>query len=130
VILCGRASEDEVLRAIAAGAAGYVAGGDSLADLQRVIQSVGQGGAQCSAGAAQALLENIRRLAGASSARQTQPLTAQEQEVFGLLAQRLRNKEIARRLGLTLPAVKSHVHRVLKKLRVRSRREAARCVTI
>ena len=52
-------------------------------------------------------------------------LTAREREILGLVAQGLANKEIARRLQIELPTVKSHIHSILKKLGVNSRTEAA-----
>jgi two-component system nitrate/nitrite response regulator NarL len=42
-------------------------------------------------------------------------LSARELEVAALVAQGLANKEIARRLGLSLATVKDHVHRILQK---------------
>jgi LuxR family transcriptional regulator, maltose regulon positive regulatory protein len=53
-------------------------------------------------------------------------LTPREAEVHALLAQGLRNREIAERLFLTEGTVKVHVHRVLEKLGVRTRTAAAR----
>lgn len=48
-------------------------------------------------------------------------LTARERTVADLLAAGLRNKEIADRLGIALPTVKDHVHRVLAKTGFSSR---------
>jgi two-component system, NarL family, nitrate/nitrite response regulator NarL len=45
--------------------------------------------------------------------------------VVGLLAEGLSNKEIAKRLGIAIHTVKSHVHNVLEKLALRSRLEVA-----
>jgi DNA-binding NarL/FixJ family response regulator len=52
-------------------------------------------------------------------------LTAREREILGLAGEGLTNKEIARRLHIELPTVKSHMHNILEKLHVRSRTEAA-----
>jgi DNA-binding NarL/FixJ family response regulator len=50
-------------------------------------------------------------------------LTARESEVLGLILLRYSNAQIAERLGLRLPTVKTHVRGLLRKLGVRSRRE-------
>jgi two-component system nitrate/nitrite response regulator NarL len=52
-------------------------------------------------------------------------LTPREQQVLGLLADGLSNKLIARELDLSLGTVKVHVKHVLKKLKLRTRVEAA-----
>jgi DNA-binding NarL/FixJ family response regulator len=52
-------------------------------------------------------------------------LTAREREILVLAGEGLTNKEIARRLHIELPTVKSHMHNILEKLHVRSRTEAA-----
>jgi DNA-binding NarL/FixJ family response regulator len=52
-------------------------------------------------------------------------LTTREREILELAGEGLTNKEIARRLQIELPTVKSHMHNILEKLHVRSRTEAA-----
>lgn len=53
-------------------------------------------------------------------------LTEKERQVLILLAKGMSNKEIAKQLGISLQTVKAHVSRILQKLKVRSRAEAAR----
>jgi DNA-binding NarL/FixJ family response regulator len=57
-------------------------------------------------------------------------LTARELEVLALIAQGLSNKEIAAKLTVSLPTVKTHVHNVLFKLGARRRIDAGRLLHV
>lgn len=54
-------------------------------------------------------------------------LTDREREILALVAQGLRNDQIAHRLGLKPSTVKFHLQNIFQKLGVRNRTEAARC---
>jgi DNA-binding NarL/FixJ family response regulator len=72
------------------------------------------------------LLARVRRLIhGAPSSSNTKArLTHREREVLGLLAEGLRQKEIASRLFISERTVGTHIEHILAKLGVRSRAEA------
>ena len=53
-------------------------------------------------------------------------LTFREREIAALVAAGLSNKEIARQLYLSVSTVKAHVHALLKKLSIASRRDVSR----
>jgi DNA-binding CsgD family transcriptional regulator len=55
-----------------------------------------------------------------------EPLTAREHEVLALVADGLRNREIAERLGITEHTVKFHLAAVFGKLGATSRTDAVR----
>jgi two-component system, NarL family, nitrate/nitrite response regulator NarL len=55
-------------------------------------------------------------------------LTSRETEIAGLVAEGLLNKQIARRLGIRIVTVKSHVHSLMRKLQVRRRGQVGRRV--
>ena len=50
-------------------------------------------------------------------------LSSREKEVVGLIGKGLRNKEIAQRMHISEPTVKSHLNRIFQKLNVKSRSE-------
>jgi DNA-binding NarL/FixJ family response regulator len=56
---------------------------------------------------------------------QPHELTPREQEILELIGEGLTNQEIANRLYIELGTVKNHVHSILQKLNVDSRRKAA-----
>jgi DNA-binding NarL/FixJ family response regulator len=69
----------------------------------------------------------LDRLLAREAARQqiTRTLTQREIELVRLVAEGLRNKEVAFRLGITEGTVKIHLHRIYDKLQVSSRIELA-----
>jgi DNA-binding CsgD family transcriptional regulator len=103
--------------------------GDEAA-LQRALAEFNQLGARPMAAA---VTQRLRRLGALGIARGPRPttranparLTAREMEVWDLLAEGLRNAEIANRLSVSTKTVDHHVSAVLAKLGVRTRTEAA-----
>jgi two-component system nitrate/nitrite response regulator NarL len=118
--------EGEVIAFAEAGASAYVTVDGSMDDLASVVQSVKRGEVLCSPGMAAGL---FRRVAVLSRDRQLDPidekLTARELDVLRLIEEGLSNKEIAAALSIELSTVKNHVHRILEKLHVHRRSEAA-----
>lgn len=116
----------EVMALAEAGASGYVALDGSIEDLAAVVDSVSRGETLCSPVIAATL---FRRVAALTRERQLEPiaekLTVRELDVLGLIEEGLSNKEIATALVIELPTVKNHVHRILEKLHVHRRTEAA-----
>lgn len=102
-----------------AGIAGYIPPDGSMAQVADAVQLVASGVAACPPEVAAVLL---RRVAGLAPNRATTAaLTAREIEVARLVQSGLSNKEISRRLTISLPTVKNHVHHILDKLKVDSR---------
>jgi two-component system, NarL family, nitrate/nitrite response regulator NarL len=125
-------SEKAILHYIEVGATGYVLKEDSVDKLLKTVRAAYGGEAIVSPQIAAALMSRLARLAnlyGQGPLKQTwhesDELTRREQEVLHLIAQGLSNQEIANRLYIQVGTVKNHVHSVLRKLNVNSRKEAA-----
>jgi len=107
--------EDDVHHALQAGARGYLAKSVSGAELLAAIEAVSAGKVY--------VAENLRRRL---DRRQRRPdLTRRELEVLQHIVEGHSNKEIASALGLSEVTVKVHVGRVLQKLEVDDRTQAA-----
>jgi DNA-binding NarL/FixJ family response regulator len=112
-----------VVRAIRAGARGYVSKEVEPSALAAAIRAVAAGHVLLGPEIAAELLRPGPADA-AGSAIQPQ-LTAREREVLELIARGLSNREIARALTLSEKTVKTHVSNVLMKLGVSDRTQAA-----
>ena len=119
-------SEEEVIALAEAGASAYVTPDASIENLAAVVQGVERGEVLTSPGMVAGL---FRRIAALARERTVDPieenLTARELDVLRLIEEGLSNKEIAAALSIELATVKNHVHRILEKLHVHRRSEAA-----
>jgi DNA-binding NarL/FixJ family response regulator len=133
VLIIGVADHPEIiLRAIEAGAVGYVLSDESVADLVAKIRAAHRGKALVSPEIAGALIARIAELVEVRPIPeyryrldQIGELTPREQEVLDLIAAGLSNQHIAQRLVIEVGTVKNHVHSILQKLDVSSRDDAA-----
>jgi DNA-binding NarL/FixJ family response regulator len=120
-------SEDVIVEYIEAGITGYVLHDESADELVDKIRAVAKGEATVSPNVVAALMERIVRLKemcdDIENDTQLSELTPREREVLELLGQGLSNQEIARRLVIEVGTVKNHVHNILKKLDLNSRRD-------
>ncbi|MEM6454438.1 MAG: response regulator transcription factor [Acidobacteriota bacterium] len=130
ILPMGLSQEEVIVSCIEAGACAYVPHEASFEELVETIESVYLERAPCSPEVAASAFARLAQLSREYPRRVRQPLpasarlTPREFEVLKQLAIGLRNKEIAQRLDITLPTVKNHVHKILSKLKVKSRREA------
>jgi DNA-binding NarL/FixJ family response regulator len=120
VVLTSVSEEDaSVVRAVRAGAIGYVLKDAETDVLVQTIRSAAEGQAHLSPRAAARLMREMR------SPRNEVPLTERERQVLREVATGRTNKQIARSLHIAETTVKSHVRAILDKLGVRSRTQAA-----
>jgi DNA-binding NarL/FixJ family response regulator len=108
-----------------AGIAGLVTPDGTFGDLTNTIMSARREELVCSPRVAGMLLRHVRALAIRGEISSDASLTPREIEIAQLIERGLMNKEIASRLGIELPTVKNHVHRILEKLGARRRADAA-----
>ena len=127
VVLTASGTEENLLSAIRAGAAGYLLKTEPPERIASFLEGVANGEAALSGSLARRLLEQVRngngRGAGVPDAI-AGTLSAREVEVLLLLDDHLGTDEIAGRLYISEHTVRSHVKSLLRKLGVSSRREA------
>ena len=123
LVLTSFAADNKVFPAIKAGAAGYLLKDSSPDELVRAIRQVHRGEPSLHPTIARKLLQEIARPAELQPAPEA--LTAREMEVLRLIAQGLSNQEIADRISVSEPTVRAHVSRILGKLHLASRTQAA-----
>jgi DNA-binding NarL/FixJ family response regulator len=127
VVLTASGTEENLLAAIRAGAAGYLLKSEPPERIAAFLDGVAQGEAALSGSIARRLLDQVRHTNGRGSGvpdRIASTLSAREVEVLLLLDEHLGTDEIAKRLFISEHTVRSHVKSLLRKLGVSSRREA------
>jgi two-component system, NarL family, response regulator DevR len=123
LMLTSYTSDEAMLDAILAGASGFVVKDIKGMELAKAIKDVGAGKSLLDNRAAAALMAKLR---GASERKDPlYGLTDQERTLLGLLGEGLTNKQIAARMFLAEKTVKNYVSRLLAKLGMERRTQAA-----
>jgi len=125
VLVTMHENPDYLVKALQAGAAGYVLKGATKSEFVTTVRQVLRGQSVVPPELATQLL---RRLTGDANGRATVPsdgLTPREHEVLRLVAQGQTNYEIARVLTLSVSTVKTHIEHIIAKLGVSDRTQAA-----
>src|SRR5256885_15913896 len=127
VVLTASGTEENLLQAIRAGAAGYLLKTEPPEKIAAFLDGVANGEAALSGSVARRLLDQVRVGNGRGSGVPDAiagTLSAREVEVLLLLDEHLGTDEIAKRLFISEHPVRSHVKSLLRKLGGSSRREA------
>ncbi|WP_433598339.1 response regulator [Nocardia sp. CA-135953] len=124
LILTSFTDEQAMLDAILAGASGYVVKDIDTLELVEAIREVGAGKSLLDNRAAAALMAKLREEAEAKTGPLA-TLTEQERTLLDLLGEGLTNRQIASRMFLAEKTVKNYVSRLLTKLGVERRTQAA-----
>ena len=120
-------ADEYVVEALRAGASGFLLKDVVPSDFVAAIRIVAAGDALLAPGVTRRLLDRFAaRLPPANDPRHAalRELTEREREVLTLIARGLANREIAERLVLAEPTVKTHVSHILDKLGLRDRAQA------
>jgi len=124
IILSMHSDETYLVRALSAGAKGYLLKDSAEADLLRAVEVVSQGRPFFSPAIAETLLEDyMRRLKQQNLTDSYDLLTDREKEVLQLLAEGKSNKEVAALLNLSLYTVETHRSNLMQKLRLHNTAE-------
>jgi DNA-binding NarL/FixJ family response regulator len=117
VVLTTYETDADILRAVEAGASGYLLKDASRAELAGAIRAAARGETVLAPSVAGRLVNQVRRPV-------TQSLSAREVEVLALVAKGLTNADIGRALHISEATVKTHLLRTFGKLDVSDRTAA------
>src|SRR5215469_17642070 len=121
LILSMYSDERYVLRAVKAGARGYLLKNSAGDELIQAIHEVEKGQAFFSPAVAEIFHDGLARLKDLRDAQDRfDLLTDRERQIYQLLAEGNSNKDIANRLGLSLHTVETHRWRLMEKLDLHS----------
>ena len=116
------AEEERVHAALQAGASGYVLKDSGADDVAAAVRAAHRGELQIDPAVTKGLLSFLRRERARESASE---LTPRELDVLRLVAAGEPNKQIAAELDISERTTRTHVSRILRKLRLSSRTQAA-----
>jgi RNA polymerase sigma factor (sigma-70 family) len=122
VMLTVYENTEQIFKALANGASGYLLKATAPEELLSAIQDVHRGGSPMTSHIARKVVQSFQQSAASSKATET--LSPREQEVLELLAKGFLYKEIADQLHISFETVHTYIRRIYEKLQVRSRTEA------
>lgn len=123
LMLTSYADDEALFTAIMAGASGFVLKQVLGNDLVSAIRTIASGGSLLDSRTTAALMNRIRRERDQNDP--TAALSEQERTVFDLIGEGLTNREIGERMFLAEKTVKNYVSRILAKLGIQRRTQAA-----
>lgn len=121
VMLTVHQSNDQIFKAICAGASGYLLKSDTREEILRGIENVLDGGGAMDRQIARRVLEMFSRMA---TPHADYSLTGREREILKLLVEGLTKQQIAERLFLSPHTIDGHVRNIYTKLHVNNRGRA------
>jgi DNA-binding NarL/FixJ family response regulator len=119
VVLTSFSDREQILRALDAGAVGYLLKDAEPTEIEKAVHAAARGEAPLDPRAGRALLQSRTALAPLDA------LSEREREVLVLVARGLPNKLIARELDISEKTVKAHLTQVFRAIAVTDRTQAA-----
>ena len=127
LVMSASGERDDVIRAIRAGARGYLVKSASKAELLYGVRRTAEGDAVFTPGLAGMVLGEFRRMVARTEQDDDAPvLTAREIDVLRRVAKGMAYREIADELYVSHRTVQNHVQNVLRKLQLHNRVELTR----
>jgi DNA-binding NarL/FixJ family response regulator len=123
VALTSFAEQERVHAALEAGASGYLLKDSDADDVAAAVRAAHRGELQLDPGIARRLMSSLRQRPGDDDS--SSGLTSRELDVLRLVAAGKPNKQIATELAISERTARTHVSRILHKLRLSSRTQAA-----
>ena len=123
LVMTSFAADDKVFPAIKAGALGYLLKESTPEDLVQAIHQIYRGESSLHPTIARKVLQEITHPSDRPPT--PNPLTEREAEVLRLVAQGLSNLDIATKLNISDPTVRTHVSNIMSKLHLATRIQAA-----
>jgi DNA-binding NarL/FixJ family response regulator len=113
---------ESIFQALKAGASGYLLKRSEPEEVLRALGDVYEGGSPMTSQIARKVVQSFRE--PSPSADIAVSLTSRENEILSYLSKGFANKEIADKMAITVPTVRTHLRHIYEKLHVRSRTEA------
>ncbi|MEU6431352.1 response regulator transcription factor [Microbispora sp. NPDC046973] len=123
IVLTSYAEDEQALRAVRAGALSYLPKTTAVDRVVEAVHAAAQGASVLDPAVAALLVRRV--WSGQSDADPLRVLSQREREVLAALSRGQSNREIARTLSLSEETAKSHVSRILTKLGLKDRTQAA-----
>ena len=125
VMLTSFGNEEAVFASIMAGASGYLLKNTGRRELLRAVRAAARGESQLDPSVTGRVLARLRNLSEKEQDRESAMLSEREKEVLALVAKGRTNREIAAELVISGNTARNHVSRILGKLGLARRSEAA-----
>ncbi|MQG58591.1 MAG: response regulator transcription factor [SAR202 cluster bacterium] len=125
LMLTSFSEEEAVTSAIMAGASGFLLKNVGRVELLKAIRAVGAGQSLLDPAVTRSVIDRYAKLLESERDRAVDAISDREREVITLVAQGMTNRQIAEQLVISENTARNHVSRILEKLNLTRRSEAA-----